>query len=412
MRSCLMIYLLAGTLTGCATTPTTRETPATQPGVATSATRAAEQPGEVERIISGMSSDSYAARQAAMDDMRQLIVRRAQETAQLQESLQSLQLSLVRQLESLTLSSDPEAQARIAGLFEFQFGLTAWLLEANTMPEKERRAMTEWGLLPGNVRLVAGAYARKPQERIAALKSLVKQSGPQVDWLLSQLMTDEDLEVTMATLDAVWERPLTEPMLDVLWNRAVVSSTQQFRPRNNVRTFTVRGRPVQIYEQAQPRSQEIDLIVDLLVQGRDPRVGDRLNAFFDEMMTTLREPNDYRWRMISSNFGDSGRVLMRLTEAYKPAKAMAFLMRSISNNSPDGYSTTVNNVQYRSSSRVEACAILLRMNNQNPEDFGIVKHPNMGNRYLLKGAEKEEEELIKKVQTWWKEQGKPVEAEK
>jgi len=42
------------------------------------------------------------------------------------------------------------------------------------------------------------------------------------------------------------------------------------------------------------------------------------------------------------------------------------------------------------------------MVDQDLEEYGITKQPNMGNRYMIKGAEKEEEELIKKVMAWWK----------
>jgi hypothetical protein len=121
---------------------------------------------------------------------------------------------------------------------------------------------------------------------------------------------------------------------------------------------------------------------------------------FKEMAASMTS-NDYRWRVISPSYGEGGRAISRLMEAYKPREAIPFLVKVLDMAPTDGYDTTVNNTEkVRYSSRIDAAALLLKAIGQDPDDYNIHKYSNFGDRWLLKGGQPEENALIRKLQTW------------
>jgi hypothetical protein len=124
---------------------------------------------------------------------------------------------------------------------------------------------------------------------------------------------------------------------------------------------------------------------------------------FKELASTMSNPNDYRWRIMSPNYGEAGRALARLVEHYKPREAVAFLFKVLAIESNDGSDSTMNNEKFRSSSRIDAAAMIAKLIGQDPDDYKIKRYANWGDRWMIKGGVPEEEAVVKKLQGWWKE---------
>jgi len=288
------------------------------------------------------------------------------------------------------------------------------------MPEVKRQAMIEWGLKAENMMLVARAYSRKVEVRAEMPKELAKfkTDTANVDWMLLQLLNDDDREVSLKTVDAIWDRAITPEMVDALWSRASAYAMNQVRPRQQKqRMVTVRGRTIQIYEQDQSynRTQDAELAAELLTKAKAPVIADRLNDVFTDLAATVNNPNDSRWRsLISTNYGgDSAKAMIRLIEAYKPKEAVPFMLKALNAPAQDGNDTTVdnNNEKVRYSSRIDAAALLISVSGQNKEDFNVRKYSNYGDRWMLKGSVAEENELVKKLNAWWRAHAKEYGAE-
>ena len=72
----------------------------------------------------------------------------------------------------------------------------------------------------------------------------------------------------------------------------------------------------------------------------------------------------------------------------------------------EGQSTNMNDEKLRFSPRIETAAIVFRMTGQRPADFGLTKVEQWGGRYAIKGDVKEEEDMIAKLEDWWKKHAK------
>jgi hypothetical protein len=289
---------------------------------------------------------------------------------------------------------------------EFNSALSRWAIDVMALPEKERDTLLAWGMKDENLPLIARAYARTDEVRGKAARELAKLQNPESEWLLAQLLIDPSREVALNALDAVYDRKPTPKIVNAVWERATFSAMNQIRQRQaRQKTINVRGRMVSVYEDpgAQSRAQDADVAVDVLIKYNDPQITERLDAMFKEVSASLSNPNDYRWRFLSPNYGDAGRVMSRLVDHYKPKEAVVFLVKVLAVESNDGSDTTVNNEKMRYSSRIDAIAMLAKMIGQEPDDYGIKKLANWGDRWLIKGGTAEEAAAVKKLQEWWKE---------
>jgi len=369
---------------------------------------------EMLETLRQLSNEDYKTRQEAVAKLQQAIAKHFQQMVYVQDLMLKIQTNLAEQLKQLTLVPDNEGAARTASLMEFNHALSRWAIDVMQLPEKERTAMLDWGIKQENIQIVARAYHRKNEVRIEATKELAKVTGAnatQADWLLAQLLNDGDREVSLMAMDAIWDRPANAMIIDTLWTKATAGVMNQIRPRNQQpKVVTVRGRTIQIYEQdyrAQARAQDADVAVDLLIKQKNDEVNKRLGAMFTELMASAGNPNDYRWTVFSPNYGDGGRAMSRLIEAYKPREAAGFFMKVMGSASTDGYDTTIgNNEKYRQSTRCDAAGVFMKIVNLDPDEFGLRKVANYGDRWMVKGGQPEENEMVKKLQEWWKKNAK------
>lgn len=246
--------------------------------------------------------------------------------------------------------------------------------------------------------------------RAAGARELAKIEGEQTTWLLAQLINDPDREVALNAMDAVWDRPPSPLIVEALWNRATGYTMNQIRPPTpRTRMINIRGRAIQVYDQDYNNNSRLadgDVAADVLLRYKSPAIGEKLNGVFVELEASLNNPNDYRWRVISPNYGgDGARSFLRLVEAYKPKESVPALVKmlAMTNNNNDGGDTTINNNEkVRYSTRIDAAALLIKIIGQDPDDYNVRKYPNWGDRWLIKGGMDEENELVKRIQKWWK----------
>ena len=363
---------------------------------------------EMIDALKALSAEDYKTRQEALTKLQQMMGKHFQQMVLVQELMLKVQANLADQLKQMTLTPETDGQSKVASLMEFNNALSHWAIDVMALPDGKRQAMLNWGLTADHLPLIAKAYNRKEGVRASVAKDLGKIDGDEASWILCQLLNDSDREVSLLTLDALWDRSSTPDIVDALWNRATGAATAQFRQRQpRVRMINVRGRMIQVYDQDynyNSRIQDADVAVDLLVKYKSPVIVEKLDALFTEMNTTLaNNPQDYRWRILSPNYGEGGKAMSRLVETYKPKTVVPFLMKAVQNPSQDGYDTTVgNNEKARYSTRIDAAAVLLRVVGQDPEDYEIRKFANYGDRWMIKGGVAEENEMVKKIQTWWR----------
>jgi HEAT repeat protein len=374
-------------------------------------------PPEMIDALRKLADDDFKVREAAVANLQQVMTRQFQQMVALQTLMLRVQDGLAEQLKQMTAGAgEAEGQARVAGLMEFNSALSRWAIDVMALPEKQREELLKWGTKEENLPLLARAYGRSEEVRAKVAREIAKMEGPEADWLIVQLLNDPSREVGLLTMDAIFDRKPTTPIVSALWDRATLAAMNQIRQRQGKnKNINVRGRMINIYEQdyaAQARMQDVDVAVDVLLKYKDPLITERLNDLFTELASTMNNQGDYRWRVISPNYGDGGRALSRLIDAYKPKKSIPFLVKAIAmSNANDGSDTTMgNNEKYRYSSRIDAAAMLIRAIGQDPDEYNVKKHQNWGDRWLIKGGVAEEEAMVKKLQTWWKEHSSEYES--
>lgn len=378
---------------------------------------------EMLAALQQLSAEDFQTRQDAVQKLQVAMTQHFQKLVLMQELMLKIQENLSEQLRQMSQAPESEKETRPASLMEFNQALSKWAIDTLNQPPERRDPMLKWGLSSEGYPLVVRAYARKPEVRAAATKDLAKLDTVPAATLLGMLLDDPEREVSLTAMDAIWDRPLTAQNLNNLWNRAVGYALQQNRPRpSRQKTVSVHGRIITINEMDnfQYRMQDADVAADVLIHSKSPLVVDRLNNLFKEMNANLRNPNDSSWRTLSPNYGEPGRTVCKLAEAFKPKEAFPFIIKMMTNPQiQDGY-VQMNNLNYWMSTRVDGVALLLKIANQDPETYKIRKIPNFGDRWVFQveakqgdqaGGMKEEQKMIRTVLVWWQDHYKEYGAE-
>jgi hypothetical protein len=366
-------------------------------------------PPEMIDALKKLTDDDYKIRQDAVNKLQQVLSRQFQQMVALQNLMLKVQDGLASQLQEMTqgAGSEPHSNTRVAGLMEFNAALSRWAIDVMALPEKDRNDLLAWGTKDENIPLIARAYNRNDDLRAKAAKELVNLNTPQAQWLLVQLLNDPSREVSLAAIDAVYDKKPAPRVVATLWDRATAAAMNQIHQRQpRQKQLNIHGRLVVIYDQDpnyQSRMQDAEVAVDALIHFNDPEITQRLDAMFKELASTMSNPNDYRWRIMSPNYGEAGRALARLVEHYKPREAVAFLFKVLAIENNDGSDSTMNHEKFRSSSRIDAAAMIAKLIGQDPDDYKIKRYANWGDRWMIKGGVPEEEAVVKKLQGWWKE---------
>jgi hypothetical protein len=327
--------------------------------------------------------------------------------------------NLVAETVFLSEQKDAEIAARAASLLSFNAAVNRFLIEAEQQPDATKRdAWIAWGLSAAHVQQVAAVYDEDPDVRLEAALTLAHDPAPQNDALLAALVRDEEAEVAVRTMDAIWDRAPSQVLIDALWDRGISYAFKQLgistegnagspgpRVAANARVITVRGQAIAVgnnpYAEANNASVA-SLAVDLLVRLNDDRVRTKVNDLFVKLMPPRVEPGIFV-RALSPTYGQPAESFSRLVAAYHPVQALPAMLAVLKAGGQDGYTNDVNGQQYRGSSRIDLMALALPMMSETPEDYGLVKLSMWGNRWMLAGTEEDEEKAVDKVLAFWKE---------
>jgi len=366
-----------------------------------------------------LASEEFPERQEAIRVLQRLLTNQVRQTIALQQVMLQVQQDLSQQMRALTgrASADAEADARVAGLMEFIQAVSRWAGDCMLLPAAQRDAMLKWGSTDEMMPMIAAMYSRSTEARVQAIREVAKNPATeQVNWLLLQMLNDQDRAASLTAMDVLSNRPPNPEVINALWNRSMANTLTQVRGQARparTRMVTVAGRNVQVVEQdsgdGARNLPDGDVAADVLIKYDTPAVAEKLDDLFKELGRTLDGSNNSNaWRSLSTYYGgNNNATLWRLVSAYQPKEAVRFLVKAVDQASNDGGESIMNvngkQERFRMGSKVEFAVMLLRATGQSTEDYGIVRMPNYNpERFAVKGSMDDEAAMSKKVQEWWK----------
>ncbi len=332
-----------------------------------------------------------------------------------------LSQNLAQETALLMRQQDPEAAARAREVLDFNAALCAFLADALASPDTpERAAWIRWALAPAHMQLVAAVYGQEVNDRVQAARLLTDDRSPQADRLLAHLIGDDDREVSLRAIDSAWDRPPSVPLVNALWEKGVTLPLQligvayrdpdarhpPLNPNQPQQVLIIRGQHVQIVntnQAAYASAPDAGLAVDLLLRYNSPLV----RAKVAQLFVALTPPNADTTslaRALSTEYGEAAVNARRLVAAYNPREALPHLLATLraSSGATGGYGTiNMNGQNFMMAPQIDLLAISLEMMDQSPDDYGIVRLANYGNRWVFDGTLDDEAKSVKRLIAYW-----------
>ncbi len=329
----------------------------------------------------------------------------SEEFATREKGLRDLQVALGQQVQAMLGSQDLETQAHVASLLEFNEGLSRWILGALNLPEERRRALLAFGLKPEVLPIVAKSASLTPSLRVEAVRALAHLKDPIANEILAPLLDDDDRAVSVAAMEAAWDREPNDAIIDRLWDRAVEAGFAIYNPPGETQPeIFFRGQalgPTFYDNSAYRKMQDADIACEVLVHLKSPQVGAKLTAFFEKVNRAINQatPRDNRIWMYGATSAPMKNVYTLLT-AYHPKEALPVLFQLATGQMRQPFNGQINNRHYFWSNRTLPFATLLLLTDQDPGDYKLSQvNPPVGTWAFLTQAD--EEAGIKKLRAWW-----------
>jgi hypothetical protein len=341
-------------------------------------------PPDIAAALHLLSSDEFSVREKALRDLERL---------------------LGRQTEALLSPADPESKARVASLLEFNEGLSAWVLQTLKLPEEQRRRMLEFGLRPELLPVVSRLGSPSPAVRAEGVRELAQISDPMVNEVLAPLLDDPDRAVYVAAMEAAWDRPPTDGIVDRLWDRAVESGFSIYAPQPNQQPDVMfRGEvlgPTFYDNAAYRRMQDSNVATDVLIHLNPPQMTGKLKKFLERVVKAYQSPNprDARIWMFGPNSLPMKNVYAML-RAYRSKESLPALYRLATSPLVQPFNGQMNNLRYFWSNRTYPLALLLELTDQQPADYKLSRLGRPQGTWAF-ANQADEDAAIKKLQTWW-----------
>jgi hypothetical protein len=361
-------------------------------GVASAAESAALSP-QMEAALRQFSSASYEDRAKAVKAAEQ---------------------ALADQVRQIMAVNDPEAEARVSALLEFNDALLKWAGESMKLPPEERAKQYAWGLKADVFPVVAKVYSTNVETRVAGIKELGKIEGAEASSILARQIAAEQREVYLAAMEAVWDRPATPDVVDALWNRAVedVLAYRDVGAMLPPPKVTFRGQPLGAVFAGNyfnmTRIQDNALAADVLIQLKGPLVSKKVAAFLERVE---KVPSNEPERTAPVPYMAPLRNVYRIVEASQYKETLPALIRLATAKSEHSGTMTVDKVQAVYSNRTGALAVALILLKQNPVDYKLLYAPQ-GTMWVTAAAADEDEAIVKLQAFWEKHKSEYVEAAK
>lgn len=375
------------------------------------ATAPATRPApDFSAALQQLAEDDFSAREQAVVKLQSMLLDQTRRQTEIQELLLQLQQSLSGQLKQLALVTDPEAQARAAGLLETQQGVIRWTIEVMKSPPDQRKTLLAWGFKQSTGALVGKAFAQPRKLRLEAIKELAKLDDDGASWTLAQLLNDKDPIVRAQTMASVWDRKAAPDIVAALFSRALTrisadsENSDDNQPNESPPTIKIEF-PGLTYSMTFSDPDDVDpsddspLATALLIHLQSPEVSRRLTEVIHATFKDnhLKSPNiDTRW---VQNFA-------ALSEKYELKAAVPMLAALALVPNVGMSSNEFNNKQYFWSNRTAALGALLVLTHQNPEDYKLSRMHDPSengspNWFWSVAVQTDEPLAIKKLHTWW-----------
>ncbi len=237
--------------------------------------------------------------------------------------------------------------------------------------------------------------------------------------MLGVLLNDKDREISLITLDTLFDRKPVATLVDTLCDHAFGTMLNQYSPNRSQpqqqHIVMVHGQQMVFFDNPNNNNngfnqQDASIYADLLIQYHDPKIGEKFNTALGDFANGIQNVNDGRVnQIISSNYGTAP-IFAKLIEAYKPKSAVTLCIKVLAapaNNMQDT-NMAINGVmgRYHMSTHVDAMALLANATGQDPADYGISKNANFNNRWMLQGSVADENDSLKKMHDWLGQHGK------
>lgn len=418
-------------LTGCQHAPSA-PVAATMPAAPAETTPKPVTPDDMAALMTHLNTAGDPTQEQAFLEVSQLLAQSGRDHPTLQQLMRQVRGNIASSFGAMLDLQDPEARARVTQLLAFNEGLANFSVAALQLPASQREAAVAWGFSPGKqggAALVALVFSGDKDERMEGARRLADVESPTADWMLGQLILDPEREVSLTAMDVAWDRTASDPLVDALWQKAILYGLMQsgYRPESarglgdqdkaektvvrtdsGQRVVKVGERSVQLYEDntLSQRMTDGDVATDVLIAYQSPLVMRRIEQLFQELIEMRGDPNNnvvntYRMYLISPNYGNIGTNMQRLIEAYKPRNVVRLVVEMVLSPTQDGWDNSFNNQVFRFSTRIDALGVLARLVDLDREELKLVKRQEYGNRWAIAGRVAEEEAAVKKAKTWW-----------
>lgn len=364
----------------------------------------------------GASPDTKAADEAVAK-LQAAMVEQSRQVIAAQKLLLQVQTSLAHQLSALTGLKDAESQARVAGLLDFNSAIYTWASNAAALDPQQRDAVLDWGLKTDNLPLIAKIYGHDPDAKAQAIHDLAKQDpSTATDFMFQVLLNDKDREISLLTLDALFDRKPSSALIDTLCDHAFGWVLNQGRAQpQRQHIVMVHGRQMSFFDSPNQNNysqQDAEIYADLLTQYHDPKIGEKFDAMLKDYAAAMTNINDGRVLQIISPNYSGNQMFRKLTEEYKPKSMAALCVKVLQNQSTNSQDTQMsfNGVvgQYHMSTHCDAIAMLALATSQDPSDYGLVKMDNYQGRWMVPGNANDENDSLKKMHDWVEKHAKDI----
>jgi hypothetical protein len=319
-----------------------------------------------------------------------------------------------QRIQALLGSDDPETQARVARLLQFQDGLVTWVGETIKLPDAEAQAQLDFCLKSEVIGKIAGLFTNDAEQRRKACAELAKFEEAGAEGMLLRLIDSRDRSLCLQAVDAVKSRKPTASAVEALWERAVVDA------------FRLSGVPLlkKPYDSRRVMDWNIcNKSAEVLVTWKSPLVGPKLKEFLEAVEKYYAEPKAPNGRQVFSDKHPPMALVCDLMRAHKPSEAVPVLMKVVTGKAypggnmamagnqmlgirrrlPNAEAAEENNKEvatYFWTTRTLFIAMLVEVTGQKAEDYGLkVCQPAGG--YWSFASEKEEEKAVAKLKEWW-----------
>jgi hypothetical protein len=356
---------------------------------------------EMERVVEEVSPSDAILNLAA------LLSRNARNVAYLQQLTMLTQRHLAAQLQMLAKENDPEATARAVRVLAFTDAMSRFIADNITAEGEsdERAALITWALQPQQALLVAAAYDREAVQRAAAARPLTMLKDKQADILLAKLIDDPDREVSLAAMDACYDRPASREIVDALWNKTIVMGLKSMGANMGTaarpKPLVFRGRVLandNYHLRVSQRAQDGEVATDLLLHYKSELVREHMAKLFDDLGPGQASAQTLRY-LLSRNYGGLAFNATRLIQAYRPPNAIPKLLAILS-ATEDGREQTINGQVMRFSTRAELMGFIVAIAGLERSEYSLVQMQG-GMQWAIKGGAKEESEAVEKLKRWW-----------